>query len=517
MPQDTSFGNTRPRRVTEPELQPTILLDPSMIPPTGDAFAEVTNLLQQLQSQQYQPPQQSTLQTILNALAQGASIAASQDPGAALGNILNQRLQIQQNRENQERQRRQQIQTAMIQASLEKAKAITQRQIATEGRIQEANLRTQEYSNRRQIDLVFDLKARNQEEDWINANLPMIIKRAQLTALAQRYPDLLDKSTSRQIAMRTLIPEMPANIAKELADHYANLSERPLSEEAKIWDEQYATKLGVIAAQDRLLGVEKTKAETEESKAKTKLYESEAKKAAVEATIKPQRNIIEEIFTKSILEKASDGPHRLLQDGTIITNSEYVKLQGTIMGSQSLKGSRPLTAQEEAEYVQKQVMQLKDVQNELNNQPNSPQPGANPATNLSPAEIQANVEQLRKAGKTDQQIRQFMQGKGFTEEQINQYLTPITAPTTTPTPSTQQAPTSIAPTRQVFDSRTGRWITERIEFSRDSAASIIKSIMGYTGPTALNKAYQLFDTIKSQNPKLDNNAIVEKIRSMKKR
>lgn len=505
--------NTRPRFVTPPFVP-----DPTINQVQGDPYAGLTQVLQQLQSQQYTPPKEGTLQTILNALAGGASVLASNDSGAALSNLLQSRQQKQMQIEQIKQQHQNVLMQASIQGALEKARGIQQGQLASQARKEESVLRGQEYSNKRLVDLDFDLKAKNQEEDWLNANLPMIVKRTQLTSLAQKYPELLDKSTQRQIAMRSLIPQMPANIAKELADNYSNISDKPLSEEAKVWDEQYATKLGLFNAQDRLMQVEKGKADIEESQAKAKLYEAEANKNAIESLTKPSRNVLEEIFTKSIMEKASDGPHRILQDGTVITNSEYVKLQGNIMGSQSLRGSRPLNELEEGQYIQKQVRQLKTMQQEIQNIPNDKQPGANPATNLSPNEIQDNIEQLRKAGKTDQQIREFMQGKGFSDEDINKYLTPIAA--STESNKSVSDTTQTMETRQVFDSKSGRWITERVEkpdLSRDSVARSIQSLSGKSTPDSLSQAYMIYDVLKAQNPNLSNTAILEKAREANQR
>src|SRR4030095_7836647 len=121
-----NLGSTN--TVAQTPIQSPFLPDPSLLPAQGDAYGELTNLLQQLQSQSFQPQKEGTLQTILNAIASGAAIAASNDPGATLTNQLAQRSQIQQNRENAERARQGQIQTAMIQGMLDKARGTTEAQ-----------------------------------------------------------------------------------------------------------------------------------------------------------------------------------------------------------------------------------------------------------------------------------------------------------------------------------------------------------------------------------------------------
>lgn len=276
MPQETrprTVSNTVNITDTMPQ-QSSFIPDPSLMPASGDPYQEVFALLQNLQSQSYQPPKESNLQIILNALAQGAGIAASNDPGAALTNILGNRLQVQQNRENAERTRQAQIQSAMIQTMLDKARGISTQQAEAkkEGRAfaykgAEAQL---EVATQQQLDLNrSDIKMQEMQktEDFLNRT-----SGARKQRLIQENPELYNKSIDFASVMQQFIPTMPAYVARGIADKIYGQSNQPFTKEESIFYNRYNQSKSEDWKQDKELKRRVAESQISENEAQAEYY-----------------------------------------------------------------------------------------------------------------------------------------------------------------------------------------------------------------------------------------------------
>jgi hypothetical protein len=410
--QNQNLGSTT--TVAQTPVQSPFLPDPSLLPPQGDAYAELTNLLQQIQSQSFQPQKQGALETILNALASGASIAASNDPGAALGNVLNQRLQVQQNRENAERARQGQIQTAMIQSMLEKARGTqaaqtSSRELRLKGAL-DTEQGVQQVANQATIDLNrLELKQREQieTEDFLN-------RTADARAIRNRKesPELFNQSTQLAQQMVQFIPTMPAIVARGIAEKLNGQDLNAFTKEETLFYNRYKQARSEDWKQDKDLKRRVAESEISENEAQAEYY----RKISAMGGNKSDpilSNLADEYSKKAF------SPVVKTRDGQIISVIDLPKL-----GLSGEFGTSPASPEETFKFQQEQLKAFTKLNENMRggvNQVNSSMPGS-PSQQQNMNFFRSNVEALRQKGRTDDQIKQALQVNGATPEQIKQLV-----------------------------------------------------------------------------------------------
>jgi len=254
---------------------PVFMPDPSLLPPTGDPYQGLVTLLQQLQGQQYNPPQQGKLQQILGALASGASILASNDPGGTLGNQLNARLQVQQNRENQERARQTQLQTAMIQGMLEKSRGANEAQTRTrEMRLQGA-LQTeagvQATAQQAAVDLNradIKLKEMASTEDFLNRTMDQRAIRNRMES-----PEIYNQSLQLAQQIAHYVPKTSPEVATKLAQKLTGQDLNSISMEENLLYNRYNVAKHEDWKKDKALKEAVAKGEIDKNEAEARYYQ----------------------------------------------------------------------------------------------------------------------------------------------------------------------------------------------------------------------------------------------------
>lgn len=396
--------------------------DPSLLPQQGDSFQALTQLLQQLQGQPYQPPQQSKLTQVLNALAQGAAIAASPNPGETLGGILNTRLQIQQSRENAERARQGQLQTAMIQAALEKARGSQQEQTqARQARLgqalqvqtkkQELSLETQAVRERDLDKLDVVRKEAIQNNDLANMFSRDTANRTQLIAMAQKYPEILSASNQQSALIQTLVPDMPLEIAESLGKKLNGALPPNFTPQEKQYYSQFVQKRSEIESTERAAKLALSSSQTQENLSHAQFYSNQL--AAL------QQAYDKNVLSNSIREeyKAADTQYYDVPDG----KGGFVRMgESKIRGTIGAALARPLSPEENAKEIIKQQQKIKDLTQELQNRNlTAPQPGAPTAQDPYLEKLKQFIQQ---GNSREAAIQQVLNSTTLTQELKTQYV-----------------------------------------------------------------------------------------------
>lgn len=415
MPQDNK--NLGVTQITDTAPPSNIFFpDPALMPPTGDAYSQLTQLLTQLQSQQYQPPKQGALETILTALAQGASIAASNDPGTALSNILSQRQQIQQNRENQERARQGQIQTAMVQGALDKARNVTQEQQTARKEGREFGYKGAEsqlqIETQKQIDLnKLDIAQREaiQNNDLANRFSVDQSMRTKRDALAKAAPELFAKGIEIQSLMQTIVPDMPREIAASIARKQSGQEPPNYTPTENEWYNKYVQARNEEYKTDKDLARRVKESEITQNKAMALYYQNSKVQDRYQNALNTNLG--------NAMADSIDTIYYRVKNGIIYSDKEVKALSASNPTWGIINKPVPLTEEENKQQVLNNVQKQKQLESVVmqNKATNNPMPGQT-TTKLNAEQI---IQDARAKGRTDEQIKVILKANGFDPNLVN--------------------------------------------------------------------------------------------------
>lgn len=387
---------------------PPFLPDPSIMPPSGDPYGGLTQLLQQLQTQVYQPPQESTLTKVLTALAEGASIGASKDPGTALSNVLQNRQQKVQQTEQIRQQQRNNIMMAQIQAATEKARAMTQegaqaRNQAREDFYQEKTEKRglKNLETKGQIDLKLEAERFRQNENLLTEFEPVKQARARNQKMIDMLPQQEQARLDLFARISATLPDIPysvANdIAKKLSSNFssAGMSNQDLRNQIESggtpfaltaieseWFKRYNDKTKELTDEDRKIKQELNRAQVENLKASAEESKSQAGYYSKIADFNNNYSkSINQEASKALFNQVSSQYFKNRVTGAIATKEE---MQSGVLGG---IGWEPLSPEENAAQKDKAIQAIEQLrQNQLVTQmPGQPQQQVQNATDTNPA------------------------------------------------------------------------------------------------------------------------------------
>lgn len=413
--QDQNLGSTQ-IMAQAPPLS-AFIPDPSLLPPSGDPYTEVTRLLTQLQQQQpVTAPQPNKLETILTALAQGAAVAASNDPGAALNNQINTRLQMKQEANIAERTRQNQLQVAMIQGALDKARGIQSEQALArkEGREfayrgAEGQLKIEE---QKQLDLnrleVAQLEA-IQNNDLANRFARDSANRTKLESMAKAAPDFFTEGNKMRALIETLVPDIPREISDSISKRMSGQLPPNYTPQENEWYARFVTARNEDWKQDKDLARRVKESEITQNQAQAEYYRNS----------KIQDKYMNALQTNlgNAMADSIDSQYFRGKDGKIYSDKQ---LKAMPQIQQIMISPTPLTPEENLMEMKKNVEKQKTFQGEVinNNTITTPMPGQ-PTTKPTPQDA---YNQFKAKGRTDEQIRIAMQANQYTEQEINSVI-----------------------------------------------------------------------------------------------
>lgn len=400
--------------LTPPFLNQGVPADPTRIVQSGDPYAELESLLNNMQNRApIAPPQQGTLQTIINALAQGAAIAASPDPGAALG----QQLQAKQARSDKFTQMNAEMQNNLqmvkLQSAIDKARSIS----AEQGEVRKE--RRQDIYNRqeeqrklaaskelKEFDLNLGIKELQLKEDFLNASEPARMVREKNKILLEDIPkqrrDALEWEAMATALVQNADPIMAARVGKKLA----GIDPVPFTTAEAAFKAQ-VDKARFTQAQTDL---ELKQANIANVKANTAY--TLAGKPGSSAFQDRFGNAYNQALARDVVETL-DNQYFKTPDNRILTIEEVSRLPITDPGRFS---SNPLSPEENAAHVMKQVSKLKELKMQQ-------QQGL---TTIKPQDVSPKAQQVleyaRSQNYTPEQTRVLMNSNGISIEEINKIV-----------------------------------------------------------------------------------------------
>lgn len=403
-------------------------VNPALQPQQGDPYAGLTQVLQQLQSQQYTPPKEGALQTILNALAGGASVLASNDSGAALGNLLQSRQQKQMQIEQIKQQQQQQIMVATIQAAMDKARGLQQEQaqIRQEGRQEvSANLASQRrVAETKEIDLnKLDMQAKEYEQNQLLLSKfePDINRRKRFEAGLQAIPQQMQESLKMQTLMQTLVPDMPTEVAKSLADKQAGLTPRSFSSVENQWYSKFNNLRNDEYKTDKELARRVKESEITENEAQAIYYtNSKIQDRYANALQTNLGNATADAVDTNYFRIS--GPKDNPNVGSIVSQKELDTLFKNKLNSIVLR-PQPLSPEETQIEMQKRVKNLKNYRNQVSQPEPTAMPGQPTITPQDP--VIAQIQQLAQT-KSKEEILNFILNSTMATEMKQKYVQLVT-------------------------------------------------------------------------------------------
>lgn len=413
--------------LTPPFLNPQIGGVPSNLManvPQGDPYAELQALLNQIGGQApIQPPQQGTLQTILNSLAQGASILASPDPGGALAQTLQGRQQRQDYYTQLNQKREENLQLIKIQAALERAKGLSDEQ-ATVRQEQRKEIyadraskrELEQYQGQKRIDIISSVQLARENEKLAQEFEPIRLVRERNRAILQDMPKQRQDSIEWQAMAATVMPNLDPVAAKVIGEKYAGLDRTPMTPEEIDLLKKVNQETSKMTKQEREIKLGKLKAETSRELAEA-AYTRAGKPGSANFQDR-YANAYNSALGRDVVE-GLDNQYFKTPDNRILTIEELNKLPITDQGKFA---STPLNPQENAQEVMKRVEKLKQLRiQQQQNQVQQITPQI-PASKMTDEAVQQAVRVLSGRGDTSEQIKEALRINGASQEQINKFV-----------------------------------------------------------------------------------------------
>lgn len=408
-----------------PLLLPPFLRTPGINPnasvPMGDPYAELTAMLDRMQGQQFSLPQEGTLSTILNALAGGAAVLASPDPGGTLTNQMNQRqarkdkvAQINFDRQNN-------LDLLRINTAVEKARNITaeQQQFRKEQREQtykdkDLGRELKLYGGKKDIDLASTEQGFRLEQKLLQEYQPLIDARVKNEVYMKDMPNQRKDSIEWQALARTALPNLDPMTAKIIGDKLSGLDRTPLT----IEENDLVKKANQ----------EINKQFQEERKSKLSVQGAQAFRDVQEG-LYAQRNKPGQFqdrfannFQSALGQAAGDRAfarfyYKNPTTGQVITDKEYNSIELTNPDKFSFK---PLSPEENAAQRQIEVQRAMETKDAIETQQQQNTVGA---TEISP-KAQQVLEYARQQNYTPEQTKVLLNSNGISIEEINKIVPP---------------------------------------------------------------------------------------------
>lgn len=400
--------------LTPPFLNQGVPADPTRIVQSGDPYAELEALLTNMQNRApIAPPQQGTLQTIVNALAQGAAIAASPDPGAALG----QQLKDKQARSDKFTQMNAEIlrsnEMVKLQSAIDKARSMS----AEQGEVRKE--RRQDIYNRqeeqrklaaskelKEFDLNLGMKELQMKEDFLNASEPARMVREKNKIMLEDIPkqrrDALEWEAMATALVQNADPIMAARVGKKLS----GIDPTPFTQseaafKAEVDKARFTqSKTDLELKQANIANVKANTAYTLAGKPGSSAFQDRFGNAYNQALA---RDVVETL----------DNQYFRTPDNRILTSDEVRKLVPSDPGFLNVQ---PLSPEENAAYVMKQVNKLKELKMQQ-------QQGL---TTITPSQVSPKAQQVleyaRSQNYTPEKTRVLMNSNGISIDEINKLV-----------------------------------------------------------------------------------------------
>lgn len=399
-----------------PPINPfSIMPDPTKIVQQGDPYAELQQMIAQMQQRSpIAPPQQGTLQTILNSLAEGASVLASNDPGAALGGILRNRQERTDKFNVMNAEYQNNLNMLKLQSAVERARGITaeQSEARKEQRqniynIQEDKRKLSQAKELKAYDLANSIKELQLKEDFLNASEPARMVREKNRILLEDIPKQRRDAVEWEAMATALVQNADPIMASRVARKLTGLDQTPLT------TAEAAFKVAVDKAR-----FEQAQLKVKELKSQIDVNEANA---AYTRAGKPGSSAFQDRFANSYntalardIVETLDNQYYKAKDGRILTQEELNRLD--ILKDDAALTSVPLTPEENAAYVMKQVEKLKQLKMQQQQQLIQPT-----ASNTS-SKAQEVLEYARNENYTPEQIRVLLNSNGIPIEEINRLV-----------------------------------------------------------------------------------------------
>lgn len=393
--------------------------DPTKITQSGDPYAELESLLTNMQNRApIAPPQQGTLQTIVNALAQSAAVLASPDSGAALGQQLKDKQARSDKYTQMNAEMQNNLQMVKLQSAIDKARSFSaeQGEVRKERRAdiysrQEEQRKLAASKELKQFDLNLGMKELQMKEDFLNASEPARMVREKNKIMLEDIPkqrrDALEWEAMATALVQNADPIMAARVGKKLS----GIDPTPFTQS----EAAFKAEVDKARFTQSKTDLELKQANIANVKANT-AYTQAGKPGGFQDRF---ANTYNQSLARDVVETL-DNQYFRTPDNRILTSDEVRKLVPSDPGFLNVQ---PLSPEENAAYVMKQVNKLKELRMQQ-------QQGV---TTITPSQVSPKAQQVleyaRGQNYTPEQTRVLMNSNGVSIDEINKLV-----------PSGQQVP-----------------------------------------------------------------------------
>ena len=404
-----------------PILSPfNVMPDPTKIVQQGDPYAELQQLIANMQQgSPIAPQRQGTLQTILNSLAEGASVLASSDSGAALGNILKGRQERADKFTTMNAEYQNNLNMLKLQAAVERARGITSEQ--TEARreqrqniynIQEGKRKLSQAKELKEFETINAIKELELKEKFLNESEPARLVREKNRILLEDIPKQRRDAVEWEAMATALVENADPIMATRVAKKLAGLDPTPFTTA----EAQFKAEVDKARFKQSQLKLEEARADIDLKKANTEY--TRAGKPGSSAFQDRFANSYNGALARDVVENL-DNQYFRTSDNRILTAEEIQKLPIVDPGKFS---NRPLSPEENAKEVMRRVEKLKQLRMQQQQQTNN---------EIKVGDIPDKVQRAFELGVSKkystEQMRVLLNANGATIEQINK-LVPAQSP-----------------------------------------------------------------------------------------
>lgn len=400
--------------LTPPFMNQGVPADPTRIVQSGDPYAELESLLTNMQNRApIAPPQQGTLQTIVNAIAQSAAVLASPDSGAALGQQLKDKQARTDKYTQMNAEMQNNLQMVKLQSAIDKARSFSaeQGEVRRERRADIYNRKEEQRKlaaskELKEFDLNLGMKELQMKEDFLNASEPARMVREKNKIMLEDIPkqrrDALEWEAMATALVQNADPIMAARVGKKLS----GIDPTPFTQS----EAQFKAQVDKARFTQAQTDLELKQANIANVKANTAY--TLAGKPGSSAFQDRFGNAYNQALARDVVETL-DNQYFRTPDNRILTSDEVRKLVPSDPGFLNVQ---PLSPEENAAYVMKQVNKLKELKIQQ-------QQGL---TTITPSQVSPKAQQVleyaRGQNYTPEQTRVLMNSNGVSIDEINKLV-----------------------------------------------------------------------------------------------
>jgi hypothetical protein len=392
---------------------------------TSDPYAELTNLITQMQGRNLAPPPQGKLEQVLNAIAQAAAIAASPEPGTALAGTLQQRQQRKDDLFKFNAARQANLDQIKLQAAVQRATDLAREQadVRKEIRGERADIAKEQRSigllkQKSDIELDYQKNLTEQNELLAQRFEPFKLARERARVITQDYPQQRKDKIEMSTFLTAMLPNLDPVTADVIAAKRSGLDSDPLTPEEIDLIKQANQEAGKREKTKRDVGLASVRAQTARD-----IAEAEYTRAG-----KPGQDRFANAYQAALgrdTAQGLSGQYVRTTDGQIMTIEDAMKHP---IHKYTFK---PLTPQEnDAEQLKaaKKVVEQRQLMGQQGQiVPETTMKGISP-------KAQQVMEYAKKENYTPEQTRVLLTANGINTEEINKLVPQgsVIAPTPTP-------------------------------------------------------------------------------------